>query len=1642
MKTILRLSIIGLLLFLALPGRGAAGSSARASADGPAARFGHTMTNVNDNVYLFGGLAPGNPNPQNDLWEYNSAGNNWSQVLASGPPPARAYQSATAVGSQLALTVGGRPSSASALTAPQEAQDVFDACTPITEDTTWTTGNVYTATDCNVVVPVGVTLTVQPGVVVKFAGVGYSDVEGSVALIVEGTLDVQGTATETVAFTSLADDAHGGDTNSDGASSGSAGEWYGLVFQPGSTGRMEHFFVGYAGSGVFNNTLALGYGRAQIDVKDAAVTLRDGTVTDGLEKGIYLEGEGITPVIERVDVANNNAAYGRGSAIYQSSINMQPSYADLIFSGNDQNEVTIGRFNYPMTEDAILGGANYGFDCGSTVCVMEVSTHTLTVMPGTLLDFSSHYGTGSLGSPYGIAVADGGTLIAEGTPTQPITFTSQLAAEGADLQNWAGIWAQEGSTLRLDHCDISYARNTNYNFAGGGGLEINTDDAEVQNCHIHHNADDGVAIKSDSESTIHPTFADVDVTDNGERGVYLSAARSSILRLTWEGGNISSNGYSGVYGSTSASNIYPTLKNVTISNNGSLGSYYYQEKGINFNVLKIGIHPVLENITLNGNTGGAMTWYCDGNITARNLTATGNDDSDELELPGCDVSSGRRWDLGEAGIPVRVTDHVEIPTNGLLSLAPGTTLRFDKNQYDSPTYLRVRDQAALYALGTAEQPIVFTGATAEPGSWLGIQAYYDNAAVILRHCEVAYGGNSSYANLYLRGNSVASPSPVLIQNCDIHHSPSRGVRLNYVTETPVFRDNSIHDNDQEGLTNENAPQLDARYNWWGDKSGPYHPTLNPDGLGETVGDNVLFDPWLTAPPAGETTAGGMFVSTGAPTQISPGQTVDYAVQYVNGLTQTVENALLMVQLPRSAEYVASSGGGIYWPERDQVFWALGDLEPGAADFLVFTVRFAWGLPRNYQDSSITIFSADNYNPGELDTQSYLDYTPGEVTDVGLLTTAELDARLSANADLRAAYDAAEAAGYTFHSAADVTRSEGETVLEVVMVDAGRRAARILTLEGANVLIYTINAGEVSIEDSTGGMRLDLLTGEKSGWGAWEAQTAAAASIPSFLTPLDATAAGCTVEACKSNCRWSIVGWDYIKKKAGRIVAWTALAPFTGGASLGGYVWEVGSTAKKIWDCDLDCRANPQEYCCTEGQVRWSGGGLAGGMTNSCFKETCNAAVGKWVPGGFKPCVAGMTTGERCVPGIRAKGCVECNERNTAQAYQAYQTYTVTLATPASTADAQETCSAAAAGGLPRCRDLELLLAKDPNLIYGPEGDLLPGATLNYTITYENEGAGRAYGVYVINELPEVLDESTLELYGAGQYIESSREIFWFVGELGPKGDPDSEGVITYTVALTGGLPSGTVVSNQAVVYFPSVPEETPTNVWVNVVSPLAAIPQNLTTDYATPLSITLRGREISGLPLTYTIVEAPHGGTLTGTLPNLTYTPVENFTGADGFTFRVSNGVTTSRPAQVYVTVTSEGDETPPEVTWTSPQADATVAVSATTPVFTDALGPAYAPIVLIGVSEPLNETTVSSATVTLATGGTPVSSSARFDPATNQIVLTPRAALDSGQYTATVTTAVADRAGNALPATYVWQFTVAADSERKIYLPLVLRDA
>ena len=73
----------------------------------------------------------------------------------------------------------------------------------------------------------------------------------------------------------------------------------------------------------------------------------------------------------------------------------------------------------------------------------------------------------------------------------------------------------------------------------------------------------------------------------------------------------------------------------------------------------------------------------------------------------------------------------------------------------------------------------------------------------------------------------------------------------------------------------------------------------------------------------------------------------------------------------------------------------------------------------------------------------------------------------------------------------------------------------------------------------------------------------------------------------------------------------------------------------------------------------------------------------------------------------------------------------------------------------------------------------------------------------------------------------------------------------------------------------------------------------------------LTGSDIENSPLTFTLATTPAHGTLTGfnsASGEVTYTPQANFTGEDLFTFTVSDGLDTSLPAIVSLTIGSESD--------------------------------------------------------------------------------------------------------------------------------------
>jgi hypothetical protein len=90
-------------------------------------------------------------------------------------------------------------------------------------------------------------------------------------------------------------------------------------------------------------------------------------------------------------------------------------------------------------------------------------------------------------------------------------------------------------------------------------------------------------------------------------------------------------------------------------------------------------------------------------------------------------------------------------------------------------------------------------------------------------------------------------STVVISNNDIHDN-YYGIEV-VANPYSYAHYNNIYNNREYGVIEDSDylgkdVTFDARYNWWGDSSGPYHTTLNPSGLGNAVSDYVDFDPWL------------------------------------------------------------------------------------------------------------------------------------------------------------------------------------------------------------------------------------------------------------------------------------------------------------------------------------------------------------------------------------------------------------------------------------------------------------------------------------------------------------------------------------------------------------------------------------------------------------------------------------------------------------------------------------------------------------------------------------------------------------------------------------------------------------------------------
>lgn len=198
-------------------------------------------------------------------------------------------------------------SKATAVISVLEEQVIFNVDGNITANTTWKTGKVYVLKN-RIAVVSGVTLTIEPGVIIKGeAGTGAN----ATALIIArgGKLMAEGTATQPIIFTSIADEIMPGQIASPNLEPTLNGLWGGLLIlgnAPVSASAATVQIEGippsdqnglYGGSDANDNSGVIKF----ISIRHGGANIGEGNEINGLTLG----GVGAGTVIENVEVISN-----------------------------------------------------------------------------------------------------------------------------------------------------------------------------------------------------------------------------------------------------------------------------------------------------------------------------------------------------------------------------------------------------------------------------------------------------------------------------------------------------------------------------------------------------------------------------------------------------------------------------------------------------------------------------------------------------------------------------------------------------------------------------------------------------------------------------------------------------------------------------------------------------------------------------------------------------------------------------------------------------------------------------------------------------------------------------------------------------------------------------------------------------------------------------------------------------------------------------------------------------------------------------------------------------------------------------------------------------------------------------------------
>lgn len=368
-------------------------------------------------------------------------------------------------------------------------------------------------------------MTLEPGVEVQIESGRVFDVQGG------GTLTAEGTDLAPISITAI------------------SGSFIGLRLWPNAHASLAHCELCAAG--------VPGY--PAVDIQSSHVRLDHCNIQDntaGSSIAVKLSGTGLSPTLTNTTIQNNS-----GYAIYQSTLDMAPTYANLILSGNGVDAVAwnSGYLNRPIALD---GSEINGSPFVALDAVNVNSGGQLTLTAGTEL---------LLPAGRGLYVQSGGVLTTKGTAAKPAILTAR-DPEAPFLY----LAFQPGSSGSLSYCDLNLAGAHAY-----PAVDIQSSEVSLDHCTIHNNGvGSGAAVQLQGADGLSPSIKDTSILSNSGYAIY----QTSI-------------------------DMIPVYQNLTLSGNGTDAVAWrtgYLDRALILDGLQIGGKPFLALDTINVNEGGHL----------------------------------------------------------------------------------------------------------------------------------------------------------------------------------------------------------------------------------------------------------------------------------------------------------------------------------------------------------------------------------------------------------------------------------------------------------------------------------------------------------------------------------------------------------------------------------------------------------------------------------------------------------------------------------------------------------------------------------------------------------------------------------------------------------------------------------------------------------------------------------------------------------------------------------------------------------------------------------------------------------------------------------------------------------------------------